>query len=76
MWIKYNEELINLDKITTIRKSISESTKNIILLDSGKEVKKLAFTDMEDLEDYYNFLESSLIEKGIKERWKKGSWKK
>ena len=41
MWIEHNEELINLSKITSIRKSLGKDVKAILLLDSGKEVKKI-----------------------------------
>jgi hypothetical protein len=77
MWIKYEGELINLEKISTIRKSISETSNTIILSDSGKEIKKLVFKDLDDLEDYFNFIENSLAPtKGIKIRGEKGLWKK
>ena len=79
MWIKNNEELINLNKVTTIKKSTGENLFDIILMDSGRGVKKLTFSEAEDRDDYFEFLEVKLqgnFGEKVSEHKGKGTWKK
>lgn len=70
MWIDIDEELINMENITTVKKHVGLTSAPfiIILMQTGKEIKRIQFSTKEELEDYYSFLRSELTkEKGIKE---------
>lgn len=61
MWVDYKGELINLDKVSTIRKAIGENTFNIILSESGKETKRMHFESLDELQEYFGFIKDELI---------------
>ena len=56
MWIEYENEFFNLDNISNIRK-LDGDTIGLILMSSGKEIKKITF---ETEFDRQNFLDSML----------------
>lgn len=51
MWIEYENEYFNLDAITNIRKTTGEKPE-LILMASGKEIKKIKFDNERKRNDF------------------------
>jgi len=63
-YIEIDSELINLSKISKIKKvKTDELTYSIVLEENGKIVKIVKYSTIECMEEFYSFLKDKLVPK-------------